>query len=765
MLSPGETLGRYRVVARLGGGGMGDVYRARDTILQREVALKVLAGDGNERRDRKQRFVLEAQAASALNHPHIVVIYDIGRERNLDYIAMELVKGSALDSLLTGGGLPLRDVLRFGEQIASAMEAAHVAGIVHRDLKPANIMITEEGGAKVLDFGLAKLTQNTSTDVALTSSAVAAPTLEGTVMGTVAYMSPEQAEGRPADARSDIFSFGAVLYEMISGQRAFRGGSAMSVMAAILRDQPVPLRGIVRDMSSGLEAVVTRCLEKAPVRRYQSMAEISMALAQVRDNISGSVMHARAAVAHPCAASIAVLPFANLSADKENEYFSDGLAEEILNALTKVPGLRVTARTSAFAFRGKEQDVRTIANILNVETVLEGSVRRFGNRVRITVQLIKAGDGYHLWSERYDRDLTDIFAIQDEISSAIVTSLCEHLGYCMETPAKTRHTPPLEAYNALLLGRYHRFRFTPDSYAQAKRAFEHGAEIDEDYGDIYANLALFHIAEWALDITEPRAAIEKARRSASKALELDPSMGLAHAVLGSIEAATDYDWSAAGARFTNALELDPNSPDIHVQYGYWFLRPQGRFRDAREQYRIALESDPLSPFARYTISEAYFFEGKFEEAIEACGKVLELDPNYWPPLTMKATALAFSGRAEESRESIAKALALAPGDLNIRAIAAVLAAVGGDEASARELAAELESRDGWRRMPGMLAMVYGALGDVDRAFLEAGRMIDLRLARALWIISPAHRALQHHPRYPELLRRMGLERADARGGD
>jgi serine/threonine-protein kinase len=756
MLSAGETVGRYEIVARIGGGGMGDVYRARDSVLHREVALKVLVADAISRPERKQRFVIEAQAASALNHPNIIVIYDIGQERGLNYIAMEFVRGRTLDQLLTGTGVPVRDVLRYGEHIASAMAAAHGAGIVHRDLKPANIMVTEDGFAKVLDFGLAKLTQNTWSDSDLTASRLAPPTIEGTVLGTVAYMSPEQAEGRPVDARSDIFSFGAVLYEMISGRRAFHGDSVMSTLAAILRDQPAPLRGHVRDIPSELDSLVMRCLEKSPDRRYQTMTEVRTALGRIREVISGSGSHPHATSMQTCSASIAVLPFANLSADKENEYFSDGLAEEILNELSKIPALRVTARTSSFAFRGKDQDVRTVANTLNVDTVLEGSVRRAGNRVRVSVQLIKASDGYQLWSERFDRDLTDIFAIQDEISSAIVKSLRERFRCSIGACAVPRHTPPLEAYHELLLGRYHRFRFTPESYALSKRAFEKAVEIDPEYADAYANLAIFHIAEWALDITEPRVAIENARSAALKALELDSSAGLAHAILGSLEGAADYQWDRAEASFAKALELDPNSPDIHVQYGYWFLRPQSRFREARQQYRIALESDPLSTFARFTTAEAYFHEGKFEEAVETCRKALELDPNYWPPLTMGATALAVMGRADESREWLAKARALAPDDLNIRAIAAVQAAVIGDRDPASEIAAELETREGWKRMPGMLTMIYGALGDVERAFHEAEKMIDMRVARALWIIAPTQRALQQHPRFPELLERMHL---------
>jgi serine/threonine-protein kinase len=450
------------------------------------------------------------------------------------------------------------------------------------------------------------------------------------------------------------------------------------------------------------------------------------------------------------------LPFVNLSGDKDNEYFSDGLAEEILNALAKIPGLHVTARTSAFAFRGKEQDVRSIASVLNVETVLEGSVRRAGNRVRVTAQLIKASDGYHLWSERYDRDLVDVFAIQDEISSAIVKSLCGRLGYAIEAPSKKLHTPPLEAYNELLLGRYHSFRFAAESFALSRQALERAIELDPEYGDAYANLAMLHMAEWEADAADPRIAIAEARRAAGKALELDPSLPVAHAILGSIEGGADYEWDRAEARFRKALEVVPNSPYVHAQYGHWFLRPQGRFHEARQHYRIALEHDPLAGFARYLLSETYFFEGNFEGALTASLGALEFDPNYWPALVMRAGALAYMGRAEESREWITRAREIVPSEPNIRAVGAVFAAVCGDQGPAKQLAAELESLEGWRRMPGRLAMIYCELGDLDRGFGEAEQMIELHVPRALWILSPTYRNLQQHPHFPELLHRMHL---------
>ncbi len=383
--SPGTRVGPYDILALLGSGGMGEVYKATDTRLGRTVAIKFLKSAYTDRLDR------EARAIAALNHPNICTIHDVGP----DYLVMEYLEGAPL-----GSPVPLENAMRLALQIAAALEAAHAKGIVHRDLKPGNIFVTQ-AGVKLLDFGLAKLRagQEGSDDTLSMTQA-------GTVVGTAAYMSPEQAQAKPLDARSDIFSFGLVLYEMLSGQRAFSADTGIAIMAAIVRDEPRPLK-----VSPELERIIARCLRKAPADRFQTMGEVRAALEQIS---------LKPAQEQP---SIAVLPFANMSADKENEYFSDGLAEEILNSLVRIPGLKVTARTSSFAFRGKEQDIRGIAEALDVKTILEGSVRKAGNRVRVTAQLINAADGYHLWSERYDRELTDVFAVQDEIAAAIAAAL------------------------------------------------------------------------------------------------------------------------------------------------------------------------------------------------------------------------------------------------------------------------------------------------------------------------------------------------------
>ena len=414
---------------------MGEVYRAHDSRLGRDVAIKVSAQQFSD------RFEREARAIAALNHSSICQVYDIGP----NYLVMEFIEGTPLV-----GPLPLDVALRHAVQIADALSAAHAKGITHRDLKPANILVTA-AGIKLLDFGLALLSPGLAAD----ETVAVGLTQEGTILGTAAYMSPEQAEGKPVDSRSDIFSFGLVLYELLSGRRAFTGDSAIAIVAAIVRDQPESL-----EAPPAVESIVTRCLRKSPADRFQSITQVKDALLTATSGVSSpgaAVSGALTAQARSSPVertpSIAVLPFANMGGEKENEYFSDGLGEEIISVLARIPGLKVIARTSAFAFRGKELDIRKIAEMLGVRTVLEGSVRRAGSRIRVTAQLITAEDGSHLWSERYDRELADVFALQDEIAAAIATALATKLA--VKSEASPQHTPVLAAYEAVLRARHH----------------------------------------------------------------------------------------------------------------------------------------------------------------------------------------------------------------------------------------------------------------------------------------------------------------------
>src|ERR1700733_1341068 len=445
-LQPGDKLGPYEILAPIGSGGMGEVWKARDTRLGRIVAIKRLKEPHGE------RFEQEARAVAALNHANICQIHDVGP----DYLVLEYVEGNPLQ-----GPIPEKEAVRLAIQIASALEEAHGRGILHRDLKPANILVTAKGTAKLLDFGLAKLTTGAGSEVT--------NTIEGMLVGTAAYMSPEQAQGKPLDERSDIFSLGAVMYEMVSGDRAFNGDSMVDVLSAVVRDEPRPLQS-----SPAIAQLVMRCLRKTPADRFQTVAELRTALEAISE---------KRAETKP---SIAVLPFANMSRDADDEYFSDGLAEEIINALTQVSGLKVIARTSAFAFKGKNEDVRKIAETLGVTNVLEGSVRRAGTRLRVTAQLIHAADGTHLWSQRYDREMTDVFAVQDEISAAIAGTLQVKLA--VAPSALRRYTPNLPAYEAFLKGRQQVYKNSPEAFARAEEYFKQAIVLDPQWADPHYSL-------------------------------------------------------------------------------------------------------------------------------------------------------------------------------------------------------------------------------------------------------------------------------------
>src|SRR5690349_16459347 len=533
--TPGVHLGPYELLAPIGAGGMGQVWKARDTRLGRTVAIKRI------NIEHSARFEQEARAIAALSHPNICTLHDVGP----DYLVMEHVEGHPVR-----GPLASPEAVRVAMQIAAALEEAHARKILHRDLKPGNILITEKGVAKLLDFGLAKLTGEEELD--------ATKTIEGTVLGTAAYMAPEQAQGKPADARSDVFSFGAVLYEMLSGTRVFGGNSTAEVLSAVLRDDPGPLKA-----PPALENVVRKCLAKHPAQRFQSATELKNALEGIDSR----------AAEQP---SIAVLPFADMSPGKDNEYFSDGLAEEIINALVQVPGLKVIARTSAFAFKGQNSDIRKIAEVLGVSTVLEGSVRKAGNRIRVTAQLITAADGTHLWSERYDRELADVFEVQDEIAAAIAGALKLKLSV---DAAPRRYTPKLPAYEAYLKARHHRGRLTPEAIGLYKEYVEQAIELDPGFVLAYVDVADSHLMRTTLTWTE----MPLVREYARKVLELDPSLPEAQAMMGIVSGVYDYDWKEAERRFSLAMAHQPVPAQVRQWYGFFYLLPIGRYTESADE--------------------------------------------------------------------------------------------------------------------------------------------------------------------------------------
>jgi serine/threonine-protein kinase len=720
-LTAGAWLGPYEILSLLGTGGMGEVWKARDTRLNRIVAVKRLT------EPHSGRFEQEARAVAALNHPHICQIYDVG----LDYLVLEYIEGQTLaDRIRSSGGpgLPQEEVLRIARQIAEGLEEAHRLGILHRDLKPGNVMITTKGAAKLLDFGLARLASG---------EVEATQTRHGVVVGTAAYMSPEQAEGQPVDVRSDVFSFGAVLYEMISGSRAFGGTSALQTMNAVVRDEPPSLH-----TSPALERIVRRCLQKSPGQRFQTMGEIRAVLDQPLTEPSKPIERVP---------SIAVLPFDNMSADKENEYFSDGLAEEIINVLANVPGLKVAGRTSSFFFRGKDVEFPEIGKRLNVDHILEGSVRKAGSRIRVTAQLIKVADGFHLWSERYDRELTDVFAVQDEITHAIASALQVKLS--PETAPPRRRPPDLRAYEAYLKALDQWSRPTAESLVRVKEYLDKAVAVDPEFAPAHTALGLYYSMMASLGMRPTREVIPLARAAVHEALRIDPSLPEAHALLGVWTGGYDeYDWNRADQSWRLALARDPVSSHVRFWYGNHYLLPLGRFQEALDAMAKGLEGDPINVLYRHLYADGLRNAGHFDDAEAEWRRVLQLDERFPMAVVTLGTLCAQQGRLGEALALSEQAYALTPwSHPAVGQLAAVLVRTG-ETSRAETLLEGLRAGDTWGAPIG-LAMFHGICGEFDQAAAWAERAIEERYPRIVGLLGPLLRSTR---RWPALARKMNL---------
>ncbi len=779
LLSPGTQLGPYEILAPLGAGGMGEVYRARDPRLGRDVAIKVLPAAVSGDAERLARFEREARTVAALNHPNIVVLYSIEEAAPTRFLTMELVEGRALDTHLLPGGLPCARVLDLGIAIAEALTAAHERGVVHRDLKPANVMLSREGRVKVLDFGLAKLADADAAVVADAAHAAQAATLaaplssDGVIMGTAPYMSPEQLRGEPVDARTDLFALGILLHELATGRRPFQGKSTAELSSAILRDPPPPLGTLRPDLPADLERIVRRCLEKSPRERFQTALDVVNELRAIRRAAeNGGASPARPAVSAAGTASICVLPFANRSADPGDEYFSDGLADELLNVLVKIRGLHVAARASSFHFKGKGATIAEVGHALNVATVLDGSVRKSGDRVRISLQLVNVADGYHLWSETYDRTLDDIFAVQDDIAHSVVKQLRHTLlGEVADSEAsgraradvaaaRGRITDP-EAYDLYLRGRY-LMTSTDDGAERAQEMFRQAIERAPTFALPYAGLGSVYVLQsWRASRGRDET-IAKARAALARALELDDQLCEALVLSAQIKFFFDWDWAGAGDDLRRAIAQNPSS-DVAQREHASYLAGMGHAAEGIAAGRRAQALDPLSVDATHELGWQLLSAGRLEEAVAEFRRALDLNPTWtWGYIKLGMT-YGLLGDATNALACVRRADALlagAPGLPLTQAWLAVTELLAGDPSRARAALARLEDAAQTAFVePVAVAWLHHALGEVDAAFVALERGHAMRsplMASILQVGEFIWRDIADDPRYTALVERMGL---------
>lgn len=732
--------GRYTIEREIGRGGMATVYLAEEIKHGRPVAVKVLHPEvapamGGE------RFLREIGIAARLSHPHLVPLIDSGESDGLLYYVSAYVSGGSLrDRILRERQVPLGDALRIAREVGAGLDFAHRAGYVHRDVKPENILFAD-GLALLADFGIAR---------ACCGDKAEPVTRAGFVVGTPEYMSPEQASGEPdIDLRSDIYSLACVTYEMLAGVPPFHGDSPRSIMTRHLTETPPRIRGVRPELPGAVEEALERAMAKDPAGRFSSVGDFTRAL-QADDGGRPRRVPAKTR-------SIAVLPFVNASPDPDNEYLSDGITDELIDALAKVEGLRVASRTSVFALKGKPQDVRAIGAILDSGTVLEGTVRRSGNQVRITAQLTSTDDGRLVWSQRYDRRLDDVFAIQDEIARTIVNTLRATSFADLSAPPVRQHTRSANAYRLYLKGRYEWNRRTQEGVAEGIRYFEEAIAEDPDYALAYTGLADCYALEVDYRSVPVGEGLEKAKKYARKAIALDDTLAEAHASLAWSLFIYDWDWAAAERSFRRALELDPRYATAHQWYAF-LLASRGAFADALVEAHTAVELDGSSVSGRRSLAWIYCYARRFDQAQHHIERAIEMNPNSEENYRVLGLVLALDNNLAEATRVLAEAVTMPGAGTYTEATLGFVHARAGRMEEARKTLAALEEHAKHEYVsPVSFATLMLGIGDVERALDWAERSLADRRGWLVYLaVNPLMDPMRGHPRFESLVRQMGL---------
>jgi len=804
----GRQVGHYLVEKQLGAGGMGEVYLARDVRLGRSVALKLLDPRFTDDGATRVRFLREARLASVLDHPNICTVHEVGEAADRLFIAMQYVEGQTLRRVIGGRPLSLDSLLSISMQVADALSAAHAQGIIHRDIKPGNIIVTSRGQAKVLDFGLAKLLERAE------GKAETHLTMTGAVMGTPASMSPEQARGEHVDHRSDIFSFGVVLYEMATGQIPFGGRSKADVISAVLNQPQTPSSKLNKDITLRLSAVIDRMLAKETSERYQRMDDVISGLRQVVKEVGGldrlfsssdlprgvvplvpprppqlfgtfgrwiqrrtalvvftiiavlgvglalAIYLSRRQQSQPAIPikSLAVLPFKPLIAESRDEALEMGMADTLINKLGNIKQVTVRPLSAVRQYTGLEQDAVSAGREQKVDAVLDGNIQKAGDKIRVTVKLVRVADGHEIWSEQFDEKMTDIFSVQDAVSSKVSGVLAITLTGEEKEQLTKRQTGDVEAYQLYLIGRYHLNRLTDDGFRKGRDYFQQAISRDPNYALAYAGLADAHNRLSGWNAVSPHEGFPRARAAALKALELDDKLAEAHTMLGIVKLLYEWDWAGAEREFRQAIAINPSYADAHQMYSYYLSQAMGRYDEALAEMRRAQELDPLSLEKTTGIGDIFYYQRRYDQAREQYQRALEMDPKSGVTHWLMGNVHVKEARFEEAIAEYQKAIPLSGESPDEPASLACAYALSGKKREAQQVLAELQERSKRSYIsPVIIAFIYAALGEKDQAFAwldkaYEGRDFILVLLKA----EPMFDNLRSDPRFANLVRRVGL---------